>query len=86
MEKLFWQDKRLVNFFFEEFFLFCFYGKKFIFWGEGGISEKNKNLLEKTIYCIQINKKHYIKQRWGGGSSSRCVVVVELRKVVFKIK
>lgn len=58
-----------------------------MFWGEGGISEKNKNLLEKTIYCIQINKKHYIKQRWGGGSSSsRCVVVVELRKVVFKIE
>ena len=57
-----------------------------MFWGEGGISEKNKNLLEKTIYCIQINKKHYIKQRWGGGSSSRCVVVVELRKVVFKIR
>lgn len=63
-------------------------GKSSFFGGEGGISEKNKNLLEKTIYCIQINKKHYIKQRWGGGSSSssRCVVVVELRKVVFKIK
>ena len=85
MEKLFWQDKRLVNFFFEEFFI-LFLWEKVHFLGEGGISEKNKNLLEKTIYCIQINKKHYIKQRWGGGSSSRCVVVVELRKVVFKIK
>ena len=86
MEKLFWQDKRLVNFFFEEFFYFVFMGKS-SFFGGGRDIRKNKNLLEKTIYCIQINKKHYIKQRWGGGSSSsRCVVVVELRKVVFKIK
>ena len=39
-EKLFWQDKRLVNFFSKSFFYFVFMGKSSFFGGREGYQKK----------------------------------------------